>query len=178
MDRSFPLRQKSKVKAVLSNVGVEFPFTHLDIKTSTALTSRAVDPTDLKSWWWTGWWQGGRSPWLCLRAGWRSTSSLGRGLWTCGWSRCPTSLPSHSGWRGPARGQKSSLPCRRSRKEGNEYSDSVRWYSALSSPRPGRICIHSMKTFYVGGIQVARQSWNIYCTHSVEVYYPTHGAES
>lgn len=51
MDRSFPLRQKSKVKAVLSNVGVEFPFTHLDIKTSTALTSRAVDPTDLKSWW-------------------------------------------------------------------------------------------------------------------------------
>ncbi len=132
---------------------------HCSLDMIHTVTGLAVDPADLKSWWWTGWWQGGRSPWLCWRAGWRSTWSLGRGLWTCGWSRCPASLPSHSGWRGPAQGQKSSPPCRRSRKEENEYSDNGLWYlSALSSLQLRRICIHSLKAFYVGGIQVARKA--------------------
>lgn len=40
----------------------------------------------------------------------------------------------------------------------NEYSDRGLWYSALRSPRLRRICIHSMKTFYVGGVQVAQQA--------------------
>lgn len=109
-----------------------------------------MSSADLRSWWWTGWWQEGRSLWPCWRARWRSTWSLGRGPWTCGRSHFPASLPSRFGWRGPAQGQKSSQPCKRSREKWkiknkinkHEYSDSP--HSVPRAIQPRRI-LHSFE---------------------------------
>lgn len=131
-----------------------------------------MSSADLRSWWWTGWWQEGRSLWPCWRARWRSTWSLGRGPWTCGRSHFPASLPSRSGWRGPAQGQKSSQPCRRSREKWriknkinqHEYSDSP--HSVPIAIQPRRI-LHS----FVETLEASK--WFGKVKHPVLLSYPS-----